>query len=195
MEEFITKNVQIIMNTQSDATLLYWNIVLKFFPYINILITNLDEATLIINSDISNSNSNSNSTCFYCKLEIIINKYKLKNWIITLGKEGALWISYSNDKFNIKYFEQKYQLSNKKIIDTTGCGDAFVSGILLSLSLNKPITESIDNGNKFGAIACTVIGGSSDPFSNIKEISPSSPLINRNLDQNKQIYTTCTCIN
>lgn len=62
-------------------------------------------------------------------------------------------IKTSGNKNIVYYYQDKvYEykpLKKEKIISTTGAGDAFLSGIIFALTINKSIKEAIDIGSLF----------------------------------------------
>ena len=53
----------------------------------------------------------------------------------------------------------------KKVIDTTGAGDAFNGGLAFALSQNKPIEEALNLANKVAGLSTTKFGaGKSMPL-------------------------------
>lgn len=69
------------------------------------------------------------------------------NAVIKCGKDGA----YHRGKM---YPAERIDC----VLDTTGAGDSFVAGFILSLSEGKSIEECIRQGNSFGGKACRHVG-------------------------------------
>ena len=72
------------------------------------------------------------------------------NLIVTMGEEGALF-------FAGKKMEKVPGLV-VDVVDTTGAGDAFNSGLAVAVAAGKPILEAVRYANCAGAIACTQLG-------------------------------------
>ncbi|MDO4699019.1 MAG: aminoimidazole riboside kinase [Pasteurellaceae bacterium] len=92
-------------------------------------------------------------------VQAITAKYPEKLIIITLGKDGAIY--YLNGK------SQRVAGKALKPVDTTGAGDAFVSGLLAGLSQHSDwqkedvLVEIIRQANASGALATTAKGAMS----------------------------------
>jgi len=78
-------------------------------------------------------------------------KYKPKIVVCTMGEKGAL-ITSKNDQFYIK------AKKIKKVIDTTGAGDAFAAGFLYGLIKNKSLKWSANFANKIASQSVTDYG-------------------------------------
>ena len=72
--------------------------------------------------------------------------------VLTLGAEGS--IAFEGEKS----YTQK-ALTTGKIIDSTGCGDAFQAGFTASYYNTRDIQESLLAGAKLGDIAAMNFGG------------------------------------
>lgn len=77
----------------------------------------------------------------------------IKNVIIKCGDKG----SYIKNKQYAKYIP----VDAVKAIDTTGCGDSFVSGFINALSKGEDIIECIKQGNVCGRRCALSIGATS----------------------------------
>jgi sugar/nucleoside kinase (ribokinase family) len=75
---------------------------------------------------------------------------------ITQGSEGA-YVSNTQQSAKIPAF-------SVDVVDTTGCGDAFVAGFLYTALKGGSIIESATWGNAVGARCAQVIGAMPDPF-------------------------------
>lgn len=79
-----------------------------------------------------------------------VQSYNVKNIIITRGRKGVLAIS-GNDHFEIPGI-------SVDVVDTTGAGDAFNSGLAVSLAEGKDLETACKFANCAGAIECQKIG-------------------------------------
>ncbi|MBI3984434.1 MAG: hypothetical protein HY344_00620 [Candidatus Levybacteria bacterium] len=78
-------------------------------------------------------------------------KFSEKLFILTLGNQGSL--AFQNDR---SYFQKAKKI--KKIIDTTGCGDAFQAGFVTAYLNNKDIQQALNSGAKQAESVITHIG-------------------------------------
>lgn len=77
----------------------------------------------------------------------------VKTVVITLGGEGAL-VLHNGNMFRV----QGVPGSKIKVVDTTGAGDAFNSGLAVALAEGKDLVEAVKFANCCGALACTRLG-------------------------------------
>lgn len=85
---------------------------------------------------------------------ILLAKDKKKKIVITLGSQGSMVI------WENKIFRQKAKPF--AVIDTTGCGDAYLAGFLSSWMANKKIKQAMGLG-QFMAKQCALHLGSIEP--------------------------------
>ena len=85
---------------------------------------------------------------------ILLAKDTHKNIVITLGSQGSLAV------WNKKIYRQK--LKPFKVVDTTGCGDAYLAGFLSSWLVNKKIKQAMNLG-QIMAEKCASQLGSIEP--------------------------------
>jgi len=78
----------------------------------------------------------------------------VKALIITLGKNGALYISNSGERLHVNGY-------TVKAIDTTAAGDSFIGGLLTSLSKGENIKTAMEFAMKVGAVTVTKHGAQS----------------------------------
>ncbi|MCB0196866.1 MAG: ribokinase [Anaerolineae bacterium] len=76
--------------------------------------------------------------------------YGVGNLIVTMGDEGALVMTADG--------VEKVPGVSVDVVDTTGAGDAFNSGLAVALASGKPLAEAVRYANCAGAIACTKLG-------------------------------------
>ncbi|MCD6577623.1 MAG: ribokinase [Anaerolineaceae bacterium] len=74
----------------------------------------------------------------------------VKNLIVTRGKEGALVVT-ENDLFEVSGI-------SVDVVDTTGAGDAFNSGLAVALAEGKDLEYAVKFANCAGAIECKGLG-------------------------------------
>lgn len=83
-----------------------------------------------------------------------LRKMKANNIIITTGDVGAT--TYLLEDKNVVH----HQAFNIQPVDTTGASDAFCSGLAISLSQNKSISDALTIASAAGAMSCMVFGAS-----------------------------------
>ncbi|MCB0171297.1 MAG: ribokinase [Anaerolineae bacterium] len=76
--------------------------------------------------------------------------YGVGNLIVTMGDDGALLMT--------KAGVEKVPGVTVEVVDTTGAGDAFNSGLAVALAAGKPLADAVRYANCAGAIACTKLG-------------------------------------
>ncbi len=78
----------------------------------------------------------------------------VKELIITLGKEGALYLNHEG---------KRHYMSGYKVdaVDTTAAGDSFIGGLLTALSRGADIEEAMAFAMKVGAVTVTKHGAQS----------------------------------
>lgn len=72
--------------------------------------------------------------------------------VLTLGSEGSIAIRSGETHF-------QPALPLERVIDTTGCGDAFQSGFTVNYFVSQDIKRSLQTGAKMGRIAAMNYGG------------------------------------
>lgn len=78
-------------------------------------------------------------------------KYGPKVIVCTMGEKGALITTEKEQFFSPG-------IKTKKVVDTTGAGDAFAAGFLFGVLNNKSLSWSANFGNKMGAKSVTDYG-------------------------------------
>lgn len=73
-----------------------------------------------------------------------------KNVIVTMGEKGALVLSSGTIT--------DLPRVNVEVVDTTGAGDAFNSGLAVALTEGRDLIEAVKFANCAGALACTKLG-------------------------------------
>lgn len=146
--------IEIITYLKGDQTLTFVNLSItdckrepealyKIFDSLDVLIINAHEYSELIKKPYKDINlKNSEITLPYLKNRILI---------ITDAEKG----SYGYYK-NEKYFQ--LAIEPKKIVDTTGCGDAYTAGFIAEYLKTKNIKSSMESGAKYAADKLTRIG-------------------------------------
>lgn len=76
--------------------------------------------------------------------------YGVGTLIVTIGADGALILTEAG--------VETVPGVAVAVVDTTGAGDAFNSGLAVALAAGKPLVEAVRYANCAGAIACTNLG-------------------------------------
>ena len=76
--------------------------------------------------------------------------YGVGSLIVTMGDNGALILTDAG--------VEKVPGVTVEVVDTTGAGDAFNSGLAVALASGKSLTEAVRYANCAGAMACTKLG-------------------------------------
>jgi len=78
----------------------------------------------------------------------------VKALIITLGKNGALYIGEDGERIHVNGY-------SVKAIDTTAAGDSFIGGVLTALSKGESMKSAMEFATKVGAVTVTKYGAQS----------------------------------
>jgi ribokinase len=70
--------------------------------------------------------------------------------VISLGEQGAMAVDRSA--------LLRFPAHKVNVVDTTGAGDAFRSGLAVMLAQGKPLDDAVRYANACGALACTIMG-------------------------------------
>lgn len=79
-----------------------------------------------------------------------LKAHGVQTLIVTMGEKGAL--IYTDDGL------VEVPSIQVDVVDTTGAGDAFNSGLAVALAQGKPLIEAVKYGCCAGAVACTKLG-------------------------------------
>ena len=150
----IEDKIEIITYLKGDQTLTFVNLSItdckrepealyKIFDSLDVLIINAHEYGELIKKPYKEINLKN--------LEITLPYLKNRILIITDAEKG----SYGYYK-NEKYFQKA--VAPKKIVDTTGCGDAYTAGFIAQYLKSKDIKSSMESGAKYAAEKLTRIG-------------------------------------
>lgn len=130
-----------VLDTVYDGSGRWGKVINPLLKYVDLFAPSLDEAQAIAQTD---------------NIEEMVKVFKkkgAKDIILKLGKHGA----YSN--FNgIAMNHKPFKVEAK---DTTGAGDAFMSGIMVGLANEWSIEKMIAFANAVGALAVREVGASS----------------------------------
>lgn len=145
------RGIYTVLDTVYDASGRWGKVILPLLPNVDLFAPSLEEAEQIAQSKDLN------------QIALTFKKSGAKDVIIKLGKQGA----FSNIS-NVTHFHKPFIVES---VDTTGAGDAFMSGILVGLSQLWPMNETIDFANAVGALSVSKIGASSgiQSYREIKE--------------------------
>lgn len=123
----------------------------ELFKYIDYFTPNETEAEFYTGVKISNEKQAKEASKKLLNLG-------LKKVIITLGEKGLFYTDGKKDIY-IK------ALPLKKVLDTTGAGDAFNGGLAFALSQNKSIKECLNTANQVAGLSTLKLGaGEAMPF-------------------------------
>lgn len=122
-----------------------------FLKRTNVLLLNHDEAIELVMSDLKYQDKGPSFFNDTRKLLEIIYQYGPEIVVITKGKEGA-------DAYNGKKIYQQKIVKAKKVVDTTGVGDAFNSSFIASLELNGDIKLALKVAAKNAANKVSYLG-------------------------------------
>ncbi len=78
----------------------------------------------------------------------------VKELIITLGKDGALYMNHTGDKHHVHGYKVD-------AVDTTAAGDSFIGGLLTALSKGEGMASAMEFAMKVGAVTVTKHGAQS----------------------------------
>jgi len=80
------------------------------------------------------------------RADTFLHKHQLKGLVVTLGEKGAIALTSSGE-----YVEVKPVLT-QTVIDTVGAGDAFTSVLILGLSHNWPLEQTVQRAQNFASM-------------------------------------------
>jgi ribokinase len=114
-----------------------------FLSLVDILVPNESELSLLTGQPVTDS-----ASAEAAARQLIAQGAEMV--IVTRGEHGTLAVSKS-DSHSTPAFPVE-------VVDTTAAGDAFIGGLAVSLSANKPIDETLIYANACGALAVTRFG-------------------------------------
>ena len=109
------------------------------FQDIECFICNETEAGLLFGKEISNKDD------LIFEMKCFADKYKLNNFVVTLGDKGSVFI----DEKRQSGFQPIYET---KVIDSTGAGDAFFSASVAALINGKSLKDAVQLGAKIASL-------------------------------------------
>lgn len=115
----------------------------SIFPYIDYLTPNESELRILLGLPPDDPTPTRT-------LAAQLRSLGVKNVIVTMGAEGVLILTDTLDQF-VPAFKVD-------VVDTTGAGDAFNSGLAVALGEGQPLVEAVRFGAACGALACTRLG-------------------------------------
>ncbi|MSO26077.1 MAG: sugar kinase [Candidatus Nanopelagicaceae bacterium] len=113
--------------------------ILPCMPYLDYFMPNLEEAGMITGL------VDPDQMCKY------FLDAGAKNVVLKMGERGSLILSASGERIRIPAFKVK-------VVDTTGCGDAWSAGFITGLSLNMSIQQAAQLGSACGSLVASGLG-------------------------------------
>ena len=110
-----------------------------YMPYLDYFMPNLEEAGMITGL------SDPDEMCKY------FLSAGAKYVILKMGERGSLILSSNGERIRVPAFKVK-------LVDTTGCGDAWSAGFIAGLSLNMSISKAAQLGSACGSLVASGIG-------------------------------------
>jgi pseudouridine kinase len=123
------------------------------FQYMDCFICNQTEAGLLFHQELTRSPAD-----ILPLLAAFAREHKLKNFVVTLGEKGALYV----DERGNGGFQSVYPT---RMVDSTGAGDAFFSATVAALLDGKPLIAAVDQGAR---VAALVIGSEGSDCSRLE---------------------------
>ena len=111
-----------------------------FFKDVKCLVCNKEEAGILFSEDYSNKTVEEMQTILTEKIEAA----KIKNMVVTLGAEGAV---YSDINGNSGFCPAL----KVEVVDTTGAGDSFFAGVCAGLTYGRNLGEACSIGARLAA--------------------------------------------
>lgn len=113
--------------------------ILPSMPYLDYFMPNLEEAAMITGL------TDPDEMCKY-----FLNA-GAKNVVLKMGERGSLIASSTGERIRVPAFKVK-------LVDTTGCGDAWSAGFIAGLSLNMSVTKAAQLGSACGSLVASGLG-------------------------------------
>ncbi len=109
------------------------------FQYMECFVCNETEAERLLGRDFFSSEEELHEMA-----KAFAQKYSLKNFVITLGEKGSLYINLDGTCGR----QRSYPAT---VIDSTGAGDSFFSGTVAALMHGRTLAEAVDLGAKIAS--------------------------------------------
>lgn len=74
-----------------------------------------------------------------------------KNVVLKMGERGSLILSASGERVRVPAYKVK-------LVDTTGCGDAWSAGFIAGLSHHMSVTKAAQLGSACGSLVASGLG-------------------------------------
>ena len=113
--------------------------ILPCMPYLDYFMPNLEEAGMITGL------SDPDQLCQY------FLDAGAKNVVLKMGERGSLILSESGERVRVPAFKVK-------LVDTTGCGDAWSAGFIAGLSRQMPLAKAAQLGSACGSLVASGLG-------------------------------------
>ena len=113
--------------------------ILPCMPYLDYFMPNLEEAGMITGL------SDPDQLCQY------FLDAGAKNVVLKMGERGSLILSASGERVRVPAFKVK-------LVDTTGCGDAWSAGFIAGLSRQMPLPKAAQLGSACGSLVASGLG-------------------------------------
>lgn len=136
-----SKGIYTVVDTVFDPTNQWHELIKDCFQYTDLFAPSYDEANYISNID------------SYVDMVEFFKEKGVKDVLIKLGSVGV-YSEFENKPLFVSSVE------NKNVIDTTGAGDAFMSGVIVGLAKNWPIKQTLEYANMVGSICISSVGAS-----------------------------------
>ena len=113
--------------------------IIPCMPYLDYFMPNLEEAGMITGL------TDPQKMCQY------FLDAGAKNVVLKMGERGSLILSASGERVRIPAFKVK-------LVDTTGCGDAWSAGFIAGLSLHMSVAKAAQLGSACGSLVASGLG-------------------------------------
>lgn len=113
--------------------------ILPCMPYLDYFMPNLEEAGMITGL------TDPDQMCQY------FLDAGAKNVVLKMGERGSLILSASGERVRVPAFKVK-------LVDTTGCGDAWSAGFIAGLSRQMPLANAAQLGSACGSLVASGLG-------------------------------------
>lgn len=113
--------------------------ILPSMPYLDYFMPNLEEACMITGL------TDPDQMCQY------FLDAGAKNVVLKMGERGSLILSATGERVRVPAFKVK-------LVDTTGCGDAWSAGFIAGLSFQMPVAKAAQLGSACGSLVASGLG-------------------------------------